>query len=115
MSNTPESALPEPVRPLVPHPEPASDSDQLANEIDNAMAGSGWRIEPIPLATRQKPSFRAGLYLRVFFGLVLTGLFIWAAVRGLDWLSLFGIAVTTAIFWVITLARFRGVRIRKPG
>jgi hypothetical protein len=115
MSNTPEPAPPEPVRPLVPHPEPASDSDQLANEIGNSMAGSGWEIESIPPATRLNPRFRAGLYLRVFFALVLTGLFIWAAVRGLDWLDLFGIAVATFTFWVITYARFRGIRIRNPG
>jgi len=115
MSNTPEPAQPEPVQPLVAHPEPASGSDQLANEISIALAGSGVEVEVIPPSTMRNPWFRAGLYLRVFFAMVFTGLFIWAVVRGLDWLDLFGIAVATAIFWVVTYAAFRGIRISHLG
>ena len=85
------------------------------NGIDIALTGSGIEVESIPESTRHSPWFRAGLCLRVFFALVFTGAFIWAVVRGLDWLDVFGLAVVTLCFWVVTYAAFRGIRISNLG
>jgi hypothetical protein len=51
------------------------------------------------------------LYFRVFLALVFTALLIWAGVRGAGWLDIFGGTVTTAAFWTVTIAAFRGIRI----
>jgi hypothetical protein len=94
-----------------PAPEIAPGVEKLAGDMDAGLAGSGVVIEPIPDSIRHDPRFRAGLHFRVFLALAFTVLLIWGAVRGADWLDVFGGAVATAAFWTVTIAAFRGIRV----
>lgn len=96
----------------VPAPKAAPDPERLAQDLIVSVPGA--EVEVIPEPVRRNPVFRVGLYFRVFLALVFTGLLIWRVVSGLDWMDIFGGAVTILTFWVVTIAKFRGVQVQLP-
>jgi hypothetical protein len=111
MSETTKPAPPSAPAP-VPAPKETSGPERLAQDLFVSVPDAV--VEVIPESVRRNPVFRGGLYFRVFLALVLTGLLIWRAVSGLDWVEISGGAVTILTFWAVTIAKFRGVQVELP-